>query len=248
MRLLVSVANAKEAAEALAGGADLVDAKDPASGALGPVSLLRLLQIVSTIAGARPVTAALGDACEVDAIESTARRYAATGVAFVKIGFAGIADPHRAETLTAAAVRGATTGGRGMSGLIATAYADGDTVGSPSPGAIVHVAARSGAVGVLLDTANKQGPGLRDLITPARLAAWVAAAHEEGLLVALAGRLTLDDLAFACDAGADIAGVRGAACDHGRTGHVVADKVRQLTQAVRRSAPAPAPGPRATFG
>ena len=38
MRLLVSVANAAEASAALAGGADLIDAKDPATGALTPVT------------------------------------------------------------------------------------------------------------------------------------------------------------------------------------------------------------------
>ncbi len=38
MRLLVSVANAADAAAALAGGADLIDAKDPAGGALTAVA------------------------------------------------------------------------------------------------------------------------------------------------------------------------------------------------------------------
>ena len=65
-------------------------------------------------------------------------------------------------------------------------------------------------------------------IEPRALAAWVADAHDAGLLVALAGKLTADDLTFVRDAGADIAGVRGAACDGGRTGRVTADKVRLL--------------------
>jgi uncharacterized protein (UPF0264 family) len=40
--------------------------------------------------------------------------------------------------------------------------------------------------------------------------------------------LQADDLGFVRDAGADIAGVRGAACEGGRTGRVTADKVRAL--------------------
>jgi uncharacterized protein (UPF0264 family) len=56
----------------------------------------------------------------------------------------------------------------------------------------------------------------------------VSEAREAGLMVALAGQLTADDLPFARDAGADIAGVRGAACDGGRSGRVSADKVRAL--------------------
>jgi uncharacterized protein (UPF0264 family) len=96
------------------------------------------------------------------------------------------------------------------------------------PIAIVEIAARAGAIGVLLDTANKCGPGLRGLVAPSVLAAWVTKAHDAGLIVALAGKLTADDLVFVREAGADIAGVRGAACEGGRTGRVTADRVQML--------------------
>ena len=49
-------------------------------------------------------------------------------------------------------------------------------------------------------------------------------AHEGGLFVALAGRLTLDDFAFVRDAGADIVGERGAACEGGRRGWVTDER------------------------
>lgn len=236
MRLLVSVANAEEAAAARAGGADLIDAKDPASGALGAVSIETLREIHAAVAGERPVTAALGDAVDEQAIEDTARSFAAGGAMLVKVGFAGITKARRAEKLAAAAVRGVQASGRGLSGVVAVAYADAHRIGSLAPSAIVQVAARAGAAGVLLDTADKCGPGLRQLIGPAALSSWVAEAHEAGLLVALAGKLTAADLAFVRDAGADIAGVRGAACDQGRTGRVVADNVRLLGRATRAGA------------
>jgi uncharacterized protein (UPF0264 family) len=70
-------------------------------------------------------------------------------------------------------------------------------------------------------------------VAPAALAAWVARAHAAGLLTALAGKLTGDDLALAREAGADVAGVRGAACAGGRTGRVSADKVRRLSALCR---------------
>ena len=108
----------------------------------------------------------------------------------------------------------------------------------------MDVAARAGAAGVLLDTADKSGPGLRQLVQPATLAAWVADAHEAGLFVALAGRLTADDLPFVRDAGADIAGVRGAACDGGRTGRVTADRVSRLLAVPARGASDPCQGQR----
>jgi len=128
-------------------------------------------------------------------------------------------------------------------GVIAVAYADADRVGAPHPNVILDAAAQTGVEGVLLDTADKGGPGLLGLIEPGTLRDWVAAAREAGLLVALAGKLTIDDLAFAREAGADIAGVRGAACEGGRNGRVSAERVRRLLAAVRRSAPAPAPDP-----
>ena len=95
MQLLVSVGSAVEALAALAGGADLIDAKDARAGALGPVSIEALGEIHTAVAGERPVTAALGDADDEIAIEHVARTFAATGAAFVKVGFAGINSARR---------------------------------------------------------------------------------------------------------------------------------------------------------
>src|ERR1700681_4847230 len=105
MRLLVSVADATEATAALAGGADVIDAKDPHVGALGAVPVDVMRRIHAAIAGARPVSAALGDATDEAAIKRDARAFVAAGALFVKVGFAGIADAARAAALTAAAVR-----------------------------------------------------------------------------------------------------------------------------------------------
>ena len=225
MRLLVSVANAADASAALAGGADIIDAKDPLAGALGPVHVGVLRAIHAIVAGARPVTAALGDAAGEAAIERAAHAFTAAGADLVKVGFAGVRCAERLAALVTSAVRGAKTGGRGHAGVIAVWYADADH--GASLASLPELAAR-GAEGVLLDTADKSGPGLRGLVAPDALAAWVARAHDAGLLVALAGKLTADDLAFVRNAGADIAGVRGAACDGGRAGRVGADRVRRL--------------------
>ena len=226
MRLLVSVANAEDAAAALAGGADIIDAKDPSAGALGAVSLPTLRDIVSAVDNARPVTAALGDVSDPVALERDAHAFASTGIAFVKIGFAAIDSRDRIAGLVAAAVRGARD-----VGVVAVFYADAD------PGFtfvdLVTSAALGGAGGVLIDTADKRGPGLRQLITAATLNGYVTAAHDAGLFIAVAGKLTADDLGFSRESGADIAGVRGAACDAGRTGRVSPERVRLLAGAQR---------------
>ena len=224
MRLLVSVANAEEAAAALAGGADIIDAKDPLTGALGAVSLATLRSIVEAVGGARPVTAALGDASDPVTLERDTRLFASTGIEFIKIGFAGLDSPDRITGLVAAAVRGA-----GDVGVVAAFYADADAEFPFID--LVTSAALGGAVGVLVDTADKLGPGLRQLTTAATLGGYAAAARDAGLFIAMAGKLMADDLAFVLESGADIAGVRGAACDDGRNGRVAADRVRLLRAA-----------------
>jgi uncharacterized protein (UPF0264 family)/aspartokinase-like uncharacterized kinase len=225
MQLLVSVASGVEAKAALDGGADIVDAKDPLAGALGAVSPDTLHEIVAAVDGARPVTAALGDASDEASVEQLARRFASAGASLVKVGFAGTQDIDRVNALLAAAQRGALRGG---GGVVAVAYADADRAGSLAPARLLDAAADATARGVLLDTACKSGPGLRGLTSDQALASWVSRAHQQGLVVALAGKLTADDLTFVRDAGADIAGVRGAACRGGRTGSICADHVRAL--------------------
>jgi uncharacterized protein (UPF0264 family) len=227
MQLLVSVSNAAEASAALAGGADVIDAKNPLVGALGAVSLQTLGDIRLTVGGRRPLTAALGDAADEATIERAAHTFACAGAMFIKIGFAGIASHARIADLLTAAVRGAKAASDDC-GVVAVWYADADRVFSSAAASLATVAGRSGADGLLLDTADKSGPGLRELVAPERLADWITETHAAGLFVALAGKLTAQDLMFARDAGADIAGVRGAACEGGRAGCVAVDKVRQL--------------------
>ncbi len=226
VQLLVSVDTAADAAAAIAGGADIVDAKDPRAGALGAVSLETLRAIREIVAGRRPLTAAIDDARDEAAVERTAFAFAAEGARFVKIGFGGVRSEPRVVSLAAAAQRGAAaaTGGRSAAVLVVYAYG----ASASARDALVDVAARVGARGVLLDTADKDGPPLPALVCQRTLAAWTKRAHDCGLLVALAGKLRADDLAFVRDAGADIAGVRGAACEGGRTGIVSVDRVRSL--------------------
>lgn len=228
MQLLVSVANSTDAQNAVDGGADLVDAKDPAAGALGAVSLDTLRQIQTAVAGRRAVSAALGDAEDEETIERTAFEYGSAGLAFVKIGFAGITSAIHVDRLIRAAVRGAGTVRQHGCRVVAVAYADTGGTSSIDRTTLVDVAARAGASGVLLDTALKGGRGLRQFVPHRALESWVDMAHGAGLFAALAGQLTADDLPCLYEIGADIAGVRGAACAAGRSSPVLREKVRTL--------------------
>src|SRR5207249_3895488 len=128
MHLLISVAGPAEARAALRGGADVIDAKDPRRGALGPVPLHRLAAIRAAVAGARPLSAALGDAASEQGLAGAVAAVVAIGVAFVKIGFAGVTSEARARRLAVAAQRrvGADGGGAPMSWACGAPRASGD--------------------------------------------------------------------------------------------------------------------------
>src|SRR5205823_2135975 len=112
MRLLVSVRGPVEACAALAGGADVIDAKDPACGALGAVSAERLAAIRRTVGAARPVSAALGDARDEGTVAAAAA--AAAGAALGEPGFGGVTSAARAPRLARAArARGGVVRGAG---------------------------------------------------------------------------------------------------------------------------------------
>lgn len=229
MRLLVSVRNATEAAAALAGGADIVDAKEPLNGALGPVATPVLQAIAATVAGTTPVSVALGDA-GTDDIDVGLRAAAAVGAAFVKVGFAGTQDHDRVSPDVATLMRLV-----GPAALILVAYADHEQAGAPSPDTLIGLGQRWNAAGILLDTYDKRGAALTAVMSERALRAFVTRARSAGQLVALAGRLTPDDLDMVRDTGANIVGVRGAACDGGRAGVVSAARVHALRSQIDRA-------------
>jgi uncharacterized protein (UPF0264 family) len=67
-------------------------------------------------------------------------------------------------------------------------------------------------------------------MSPEAIGRAAARTRGAGLIAALAGRLTAADLPIVRDTGADIAGVRGAACDEGRTGHISAVRIALLAR------------------
>ena len=231
MQLLVSVSDAAEARAAVDGGADIIDAKNPSMGSLGAVRPDVLSEIRRAVDPSGLVTAAVGDADPANAVEEFARELAVRGARLVKVGFAGIAEAGRVEEIIGRLARACALVDE-ASGVVAVAYADARACGSIDAHALLPIAGRSGASGVLVDTADKRGPGLLDLWSMLTLESWVSEAHAYGLMVAVAGKLGLADLHAVADAGADVAGVRGAACVDGRAGRVSSERVRALAARV----------------
>lgn len=235
VQLLVSVRDAAEARAAVAGGADIIDAKDPAGGALGAVSPEQLAGIRRAVPADRALTAALGDLPELAVLEERLATLNPGELAFGKIGLGGAKAP------AATAVRLSRTArlfnSRGVGGLVVVAYADWLSAAAPPPAEVLTLAQLAGSAGVLLDTAAKDRGGLLQLWSTEQLAAFAGAVHKAGLFLALGGSLTSVDLPRALAAGADIIGVRGAVCGGGREGRVEMLRVRALRQALDALAP-----------
>jgi uncharacterized protein (UPF0264 family) len=234
MRLLVSVTDAHEARVAVEGGIDIIDVKDPAAGSLGAPAPGVIARVRNVVPPERPVSAAIGDLPNLPGTAALAALGAArSGAAYVKVGLWGTSTEDEA-VMVLRAVREALDGG---ASVIAAAYADAERVPSRPlpPGAVVAAAHRADVDGCLLDTALKDGRGVFEWLGPGALAALVAEGHAAGLEMAIAGALRAEDLPAVRATGADIAGVRSAACRDGRrTAPLDAERIERLREMCAR--------------
>lgn len=233
--LLASVASLGEMDQAIAGGADIVDLKDPAHGALGAWQAPALTAAVARWRAFGPkapaLSATIGDhPLDADAIAGAAGRVAGLGVPLVKIGFelpAEDAATALAPCLDALAPLARTTR------LIAVLMAD----RQPDLSRVPDFAA-AGFAGVMLDTADKASGSLRRHLSLDTLAGFVTAARELGLLTGLAGSLRLEDVAPLAALGPDYLGFRGALCAEGRTGALDPARLAAVRAVLRPAAAA----------
>lgn len=237
MRLLVSVIDAAEARLAVAGGVDVVDVKNPVEGSLGAPAPRVIAQVREAVPAELPLSAALGDLPSLPGTAALAALGAArSGAAYVKVGLWGSSTTEQAVAVLRAA-RDALDGG---AAVIAVGYADAARVPSKPlpPSQLVAAARQAGVTGCLLDTAIKDGRGLLSWLAPDALAGLVAEAHGAGLEMALAGELRAEDLPAVRATGADVAGVRTAACRDGRrTAALDPSRIARLRALCRVSAP-----------
>jgi (5-formylfuran-3-yl)methyl phosphate synthase len=216
-RLLVSVVSAEEAQAALAGGADIIDVKDPREGALGAPAARVLSEVVSVVGDTAPVSVALGDDPGLPHTAALAARGAAlSGASFVKVGLRSVC-----ELDTAVALMEAVADAVGSEvAVIACAYADAGALDPPAfaPALLPALVERSGIAGALVDTFVKDGRGLYGSLSEAELVDLIALVRDAGRSFAVAGQLRLGELGRV---DADVVGVRSAVCRGGdRTAHL----------------------------
>jgi (5-formylfuran-3-yl)methyl phosphate synthase len=228
-RLLVSVVSAEEARRALAGGADIVDVKDPGEGALGAPAPGVLSDVVHAVAGILPVSVALGDLPDLPHTAALAARGAAlSGATYVKVGLRGVRELERAV-----AVMSAVAGAVGPHAVIAAAYADAEALDPPAlaPFWLPAVVERTGIAGALVDTFVKDGRGLYAWLPESELADLIDRTRRAGAIFGVAGQLRRGELGRV---GADVVGVRSAVCRGGdRSADLDADLVAAAVAELR---------------
>jgi uncharacterized protein (UPF0264 family) len=151
--LLVSVRTAPEARAAVAGGAAIIDVKEPAAGPLGAASTARAVAVGHAIAGRRPWTLACGELADGPRAAARARRVVAGCGNDVPPPGAAKAGPAGLDLRRWARVFAAFQAEVPPSlEPIAVAYADWRRAAAPEPGRIIAAAAGVGCRTLLIDT------------------------------------------------------------------------------------------------
>jgi uncharacterized protein (UPF0264 family) len=205
--LLISVRTPAEAREALAGGADVIDVKEPTRGPLGPADWTVINEIAAISDGPRavPLSAALGELAEARRPESAAPL---DRLWLLKLGLAHESShPDWRERFSAA-----TAAFADVAPVIPAAYADWQLAGSPPVDAVVDFAVELRLPFLLIDTYAKGTHDLWSWMTPAELAALCVRCRNGGVGLAAAGSLSLVSLDRLVDPLPNVLAFRGAAC------------------------------------
>jgi hypothetical protein len=229
MQLLISVTNVKEAVEAIEGGADIIDIKNPLEGSLGANFPQVIQEIVRKVPPHLKSSATLGDIPNLPGTVSLAGVGAAIcGVNYVKVGLMGVRALEDATFLLKHLHSSVKTVNPDIK-VIAAGYADARRVKALDPLILPQASIEAGIEGCMIDTAIKDGQNLFQHLNRDQLKNFVAEAHAAGLICALAGSLRENDIRVIQELGTDIVGLRTAVCEGDRVhGQISRDKVQKV--------------------
>lgn len=232
-KLLISVINEKETLEAITGGADIIDVKNPREGSLGANFSWVIKKISRLIPRDIELSATIGDFPNLPGTASLAAFGAAvTGADYVKIGIYGVNSFNDALQLSKAFVKAIKLYDKKKKAVIA-GYADFERVGSLDPFSILEIGRNVGADFLMIDTAIKDGKTLFDFISLEKLKRFTTCSHEYGIKVAFGGSLKKEHLEPLCRIDVDVIGIRGEACGGDRlNGEIRAENVQELKEII----------------
>lgn len=199
-RMLASVTDSSEADIATRLGADIIDLKDAANGAMAAVDAATAEAVVAQVAGRRELSATLGDPpYDPSALFETARAFASIKIDYLKVAV-------DADTLDLCGDEPLATIARSAH-LIAVLFAD------EAPDLALLPKLKSlGFAGAMLDTRRKSAGRLLDHFDVNRLEQFCSLCRAEGLISGLAGSLEAPDVPRLLLVRPDVLGFRGALC------------------------------------
>ena len=220
--MLASVSSLAEAALVWDAKVDIIDLKQPASGALGALDVDAVQQIVTAMNGQCPISATIGDLpMQPELVFNAVKAMAETGVNYIKIGFFPGDDwQGTVARLTALTQQNIA--------LIAVLFAD-----NAIDLALIDQLKNAGFKGVMLDTLNKNNGSLTQCMTKTEIARFVSEVQTRQLICGLAGSLRLKDIPGLLAFQPDYLGFRGAlCCQQDRTAQLSRQAVDQVKQAI----------------
>jgi (5-formylfuran-3-yl)methyl phosphate synthase len=232
--LLVSVRDRDEAEIALAGGADIIDVKEPSRGSLGAADPEAIADVVAAVDGRVPISVAAGELLDWPITRSSKFvELAKGGVSFLKFGLAGCGHQHDWQTNWRHAVNQFTSADfKSAVQPVAVVYADWQAARAPTPTNILALAVKSGCRVLLVDTWSKFAGDLFDHWSTDSLLEFSIRVRTTGIHLVLAGSLKQSSLAEAMRYRFSIIAVRGAACAGDRSGKISLSRVTALRAAL----------------
>jgi uncharacterized protein (UPF0264 family) len=226
----VSVRSGAEALAALAGGAAIIDVKEPLEGSLGRAAVDVWREVQAVVPAEIPISVALGELNEWPGEhDEIAPRDAWTKVTFCKIGLSD-APPdwkNRWHNLRERVRRREFS----TPSWVAVIYMDWQAARAPDPDSIIEAALSIDECrGILFDTWDKSNRFALDWSWKPRF----DRVRESGRLVALAGSLDVAAIVHLAPLLPDIFAVRGSACVGGdRLGPIDRERVSMLARAAQ---------------
>jgi uncharacterized protein (UPF0264 family) len=232
--LLVSVRSAAEALEALAGGSDVIDVKEPNRGSLGAAAASTIAEVVYAVSGRATVTAAMGELAEVESGGLPSRLATLpSGISLFKLGLAGCRDQPNWIGAWRDAIGHVLHNGRASACRpVAVVYADWEAAKAPEPIAVLNSAVQARCPALLVDTWDKSSGSLFDHWPTTELRYFIDEVRSRSIRVVLAGSLAGNAVDAAARLGPDLIAVRTAACEGGRAGKVTRERVRALKESI----------------
>ena len=164
MLLLISPINTHEAREAIEGGADIIDVKNPKEGSLGANFPWVIKNIRDLTPKEMMVSATLGDVpYKPGTVALAAAGAVVSGADYIKVGLYGTKNYSESFEVMENVVR-AVKDLNEEALVVASGYADAHRVGAVEPMVIPRVAADAGADLAMVDTAVKDGKTLFDFM------------------------------------------------------------------------------------